>query len=37
MGYHNDRFIAYLNNFMPQWRYYREELNREPLGHASWE
>lgn len=35
--HHNDRFIAYLNHFMPLWRHYREELNREPLGHATWE
>jgi predicted metal-dependent hydrolase len=35
--YHNDRFIGYMNRFMPLWRHYREELNREPLGHASWE
>ncbi len=35
--HHNDRFIAYLNHFMPLWRHYREELNREPLGHATWD
>ncbi len=35
--HHNDRFIAYMNRFMPLWQYYREELNREPLGHVSWE
>jgi len=35
--HHNERFIAHMNRFMPLWRYYREELNREPLGHASWE
>ena len=35
--HHNECFIAYMNSFMPLWRYYREELNREPLGHESWE
>lgn len=35
--HHNDRFTAYLNHFMPLWRHYREELNREPLGHATWD
>ena len=35
--HHNERFIGYMNNFMPLWRHYREELNREPLGHATWE
>ncbi|BCL81428.1 metal-dependent hydrolase [Ktedonobacteria bacterium brp13] len=35
--HHNERFIAYMNSFMPLWQHYREELNRAPLGHASWE
>jgi predicted metal-dependent hydrolase len=35
--HHNDHFTAYMNRFMPLWQYYREELNREPLGHVSWE
>jgi predicted nuclease of restriction endonuclease-like (RecB) superfamily len=26
-----------IDHFMPQWRLYREELNRSPLGHAAWE
>lgn len=33
---HNDRFVAYMDHFMPQWRLFRDELNREPLGHAEW-
>jgi predicted metal-dependent hydrolase len=35
--HHNDRFIAYLNQFMPQWQFIRDELNKAPLGHTSWE
>jgi predicted metal-dependent hydrolase len=35
--HHNERFSAYMNTFMPLWQYYREELNRAPLGHESWE
>jgi predicted metal-dependent hydrolase len=35
--HHNERFIAYMNRFMPLWQYYREELNRAPLGHEDWE
>lgn len=35
--HHNERFVAYMNNFMPLWQHHREELNRAPLGHASWE
>ncbi len=34
---HNDRFVAYMDEFMPQWRFFREELNKAPLGHATWE
>ena len=33
---HNDRFHALINQFMPLWRLYRVELNRSPLGHATW-
>jgi predicted metal-dependent hydrolase len=35
--HHNERFMALMNSFMPLWQYYREELNREPLGHETWE
>jgi len=34
---HNERFMAYLNKFMPRWRSYREELNRLPVSHVDWE
>lgn len=33
---HNDRFIALMDAAMPQWRIYRDELNREPLAHEDW-
>ncbi len=33
---HNDRFTALMDQFMPLWRQYREELNRAPLGHGAW-
>src|SRR2546421_11834351 len=35
--YHNERFMAYMNRYMPLWQHYREELNRAPLGHETWE
>ena len=34
--HHNDRFIAYMDKFMPNWRFYKEELNRAPLSHVNW-
>ncbi|MBT1073964.1 M48 family metallopeptidase [Geobacter grbiciae] len=33
---HSDRFTALMDRFMPQWRLYRDELNRAPLGHEAW-
>lgn len=33
---HNDRFVAYIDKFMPQWKFYREELNRLPVSHGEW-
>ena len=34
---HNDRFTEHMDKFMPQWRFFREELNKAPLGYATWE
>lgn len=33
---HNDRFIKYLNEFMPKWKFHRDELNRLPFRHTDW-
>jgi len=33
---HNERFLGYMNQFMPKWRYHREELNRLPFRHLDW-
>lgn len=34
---HNDRFIAYLNEYMPGWKGVRDELNQLPLVNVQWE
>ncbi|MCG6537347.1 MAG: M48 family metallopeptidase, partial [Syntrophales bacterium LBB04] len=34
--HHNDRFIAYMDKFMPQWSILRDTLNRSHLGHEIW-
>lgn len=34
---HNQRFVALMDKLMPQWRQFRDELNRMPLSHAEWE
>ncbi|MCO6163693.1 M48 family metallopeptidase [Flavobacterium sp. NRK F7] len=33
---HNDRFVSYMNEFMPKWRFYREELNNLPFRYVNW-
>jgi predicted metal-dependent hydrolase len=35
--HHNDRFIKLMDEFLPQWRSYREELNAAPLAHEDWQ
>lgn len=34
---HNERFVALMDQSMPNWRHRREELNRAPLGHVEWD
>lgn len=34
---HNARFVALLDRFLPQWQFYREQLNRLPVSHEEWE
>jgi predicted metal-dependent hydrolase len=33
---HNERFVAFLNKFMRNWRSYRDELNSLPVSHIDW-
>lgn len=35
--HHNERFQKLMDQFMPQWRLHREELNRGPLGYENWD
>ena len=34
--HHNDRFIAILDQHLPQWRGFRQMLNDSPLSHEEW-
>jgi len=34
--HHNDRFIKYMDSFMPKWRLHRDELNSLPVVHNDW-
>jgi predicted metal-dependent hydrolase len=33
---HNDRFTALMDQYLSNWRVYRDELNQAPLGHENW-
>ena len=33
---HNNRFISLMNQFLPNWRLYRDELNSLPIVHNDW-
>jgi predicted metal-dependent hydrolase len=35
--HHNNRFVAFMDKFMPHWRLYRDELNAFPLKHEHWD
>lgn len=34
--HHNDRFVFLMNQYLPKWSFYREELNRLPVKHEEW-
>jgi predicted metal-dependent hydrolase len=33
---HNSRFVSLMDQFMPKWRFYKEELNKLPVRHETW-
>lgn len=33
---HSQRFISLMDQFMPKWKYYREQLNKLPVRHEDW-
>lgn len=33
---HNEKFVAYMNTFMPKWKHHRDELNKLPVVHWDW-
>ncbi len=33
---HNETFAAYMNEHLPKWRFYKDELNRLPVKHENW-
>jgi predicted metal-dependent hydrolase len=33
---HNEKFITYLNRFLPEWKDLKNELNKLPVSHRNW-
>ena len=33
---HNKRFVAVMDQFMPRWQLYRDQLNQLPVRHENW-
>ncbi len=33
---HNQKFVSLMDQFLPKWRLYRDELNRLPVRHETW-
>lgn len=33
---HNDKFIGYMNHYLPEWKHLKSELNRLPVSHRDW-
>ncbi|MDP2207893.1 MAG: SprT family zinc-dependent metalloprotease [Bacteroidota bacterium] len=34
--HHNERFKAYMDKFVPEWKSLKEELSRTPVSHVDW-
>ena len=34
--HHNERFMALMEKYVPQWKFFKEELNRLPVSHGEW-
>jgi predicted metal-dependent hydrolase len=35
--HHNERFLAYMDRYLPSWKQLKKELNKLPISHADWE
>jgi predicted metal-dependent hydrolase len=35
--HHNDRFLGFMNKYLPNWVQLKNELNRSPISHSDWE
>jgi len=35
--HHNEIFMALMDKYIPQWKFFKEELNRLPVSHGEWD
>jgi predicted metal-dependent hydrolase len=35
--HHNEAFLILIEKYMPQWKFFKEELNRLPVSHGEWD
>ena len=35
--HHNERFLNYMNTYLPNWKQLKDEINRLPVSHVDWE
>jgi predicted metal-dependent hydrolase len=33
---HNAKFIGYMDNYLPEWKQLKKELNKLPVSHGEW-
>jgi hypothetical protein len=33
---HSARFVELMDQYMPKWQFYRDQLNRLPVSHEDW-
>jgi predicted metal-dependent hydrolase len=34
---HNEKFVSYMNQFLPEWKQLKRELNKLPVSHRDWD
>jgi predicted metal-dependent hydrolase len=34
--HHTEQFKAYMDKYLPQWKTYKDELNRHPISYSNW-
>jgi len=35
--HHNEKYVSLMDKYIPQWRFFKDELNRFPVSHGEWD